>query len=139
MIKLMITASTIITAPSTINRSQEHRGSLNSAYTKCVHQNDRNNNESGMTEATNNPARKISQEEYQDKHYDQCPFDQILTTVLIALFTIFVLSRNGSITIPSGRVFRICSIRSFTFLITSLLLAPFNIMTTAPETSPSSL
>ena len=46
------------------------------------------------------------------------PSIKFFETVLMALFTIFVLSKNGSISTPSGKVFSICVMRSFTFLIT---------------------
>ena len=50
-----------------------------------------------------------------------------------------VLSKNGSITTPSGNIFCISAILSFTLFTTNEAFSPFNIITTAPATSPSSL
>ena len=92
----------------------------------------------GITEATIKPALKFPNNKTKTKITIKAPSAKFLVTVLMALFTNLVLSRNGSITIPSGSVFLICAIRSLTFSITLEELAPFNIITTAPTTSPSS-
>ena len=89
-----------------------------------------------MTEATKNPALKFPRNKTRTKTTINAPSKRFFSTVPIALFTILVRSRNASIFTPSGNVFWISSILVFTFLITSLELAPFIIITTAPATSP---
>ncbi len=98
-----------------------------------------NNMDSGITEATISPARRLPRKITRMKTTISAPSNRFFSTVLMALFTIFVLSRKGSILTPSGNVFSICSILCFTSLITADELAPFNIITIAPATSPSSL
>ena len=95
-----------------------------------------NNIANGITLATNNPARKFPRKSTKIKTTINAPSNKFVSTVLIALFTIFVLSKNGSITTPSGSVFCISSIFDFTSLITCELFPPFTIITTAPATSP---
>ena len=90
----------------------------------------------GMTDATKKPARRFPKNNTNTKITIKAPSKRFFSTVPIALFTILVRSRNASIFTPSGNVFWISSILVFTFLITSLELAPFIIITTAPATSP---
>ncbi len=94
---------------------------------------------SGITEATIKPARKLPKNKTNTKITINAPSKRFFSTVPMALFTILVRSKNGSMVTPSGSVFLMSSMRSFTFLITSLLLAPLSIITIAPATSPSSL
>ena len=90
----------------------------------------------GITDATINPALKFPKKKIRTKSTINAPSSKFVPTVEIELFTIFVRSIKGSRITPSGSVFSICAIRSLMFLTTTLLLAPFNIITTAPETSP---
>ena len=94
---------------------------------------------SGITDATINPALTLPKKSTRMNITISAPSSRFFSTVLMALFTIFVLSRNGSIFTPSGKFFSICAIRSFTALITVDEFWPFSIITTAPATSPSSL
>ena len=95
--------------------------------------------ERGITDATNNPALKLPKNNTSTKMTIKAPSAKLVSIVRMALLTILVLSKKGSITTPSGNVFSMSAILSFTFLMTSLLFAPFNIITMAPATSPSSL
>ena len=67
------------------------------------------------------------------------PSMRLVSTVPIALPTNSLLSRNASISTPSGKVFSICFIRSFTLFTTALEFSPFSIRVIAPTTSPLSL
>ena len=71
--------------------------------------------ESGITDATSNPARRFPKNNTNTKITISAPSIKFLVTVLMALFTILVLSRNGSITTPSGKDFWIEAIRSLIF------------------------
>ena len=135
-----ITASTIITAPSTIKPKSNAPRLIRLPLTPNIFIIIMANNmANGITDATSKPARTLPRKNTNTKTTINAPSIRFFSTVPMALSTIFVRSRNGSITTPSGNDFCICTIRSFTFLITSLLLAPFNIITTAPATSPLSL
>ena len=57
-----------------------------------------------MTEATTNPALKLPKNRINTKITINAPSNKFLETVPIALSTILVLSKNGSITTPSGIV-----------------------------------
>ena len=94
------------------------------------------NIDNGITEATINPALMFPKKRIKTNSTINAPSNKFFSTVEMELFTILVRSRKGSRITPSGRFFSICSIRALMFLITTLLLAPFNIITTAPETSP---
>ena len=98
-----------------------------------------NNMESGITDATTSPARRFPKKRIKTKMTIKAPSNKLVATVLIALFTILVLSRKGSTTTPSGRDFCISLILFFTPSITFLLFSPFSIITTAPATSPWAL
>ena len=135
-----MTASTMITAPSTINPKSKAPRLIKLPLTPnafIIHI--ANNIANGITEATNNPALKLPKKSTKTNTTIRAPSSKFFSTVPIALLTIFVRSRKASISTPSGNVFWICSILSLTFLITWLLLAPLSIMTIAPDTSPSSL
>ena len=93
----------------------------------------------GMTEETINPALKLPRKNTSTKMTIKAPSNKFVSTVLMALLTILVLSKKGSITTPSGNIFCISAILSFTLLTTKEEFSPFNIITTAPATSPSSL
>ena len=131
-----ITASTIITAPSTINPKSKAPRLIRLPLTpnKFIMMMAKSM-ASGITEATKKPARKFPRKSTSTNITINAPSSKFLLTVLIELFTIFVRSRKGSIITPSGNVFCMSVMRSFMSLITSLLLAPFSIITTAPETS----
>ena len=58
----------------------------------------------GITDATNKPARKFPKKSTRIKMTIKAPSMRFLVTVPIALFTILVLSKNGSIITPSGNV-----------------------------------
>ena len=94
---------------------------------------------SGITDATINPALTFPKKSTRMNTTISAPSSRFFSTVLMALFTILVLSKNGSILTPSGKFFSICVMRSFTALITLEEFCPFNIITIAPATSPSSL
>ncbi len=93
----------------------------------------------GITEATTKPALRLPKNITKTKITIKAPSSKLVSTVVMALLTILVLSRKASISTPSGNDFLISSILVFTLFITSLLLAPFNIITTPPATSPWSL
>ena len=95
--------------------------------------------ESGITEATKNPARRFPRNNTNTKTTINAPSKRFFSTVPMALFTILVRSKNASIFTPSGKVFWISSILVFTFLMTSFEFSPFIIITTAPAISPSPL
>ena len=60
---------------------------------------------SGITDATNNPALKFPKNNTNTKITINAPSIKFCSTVPMALFTIFVLSKKGSSTTPSGKVF----------------------------------
>ena len=93
----------------------------------------------GMTEETIKPALRLPRKNTRTKITMSAPSNKLVSTVLMALFTILVLSKNGSITTPSGNIFCISAILSFTLFTTKEAFSPFSIITTAPATSPSSL
>ncbi|OJX30964.1 MAG: hypothetical protein BGO86_00790 [Chryseobacterium sp. 36-9] len=59
----------------------------------------------GITDATSNPARKFPRKRTNTKTTIKAPSVRFFSTVPMALFTIFVRSRKGSITTPFGSVF----------------------------------
>ena len=64
-----------------------------------------NNIAKGITEATNKPALKFPKNKTNTKITIKAPSNKFCSTVPMALFTILVLSKNGSITTPSGNDF----------------------------------
>ena len=58
-----------------------------------------------MTEATKSPALKFPRNMTNTKSTIKAPSSKLFRTVCIALLTIFVRSRKGSIITPSGNVF----------------------------------
>ena len=64
-----------------------------------------NNIANGITEATNNPALTFPRKITRMKITIKAPSTKFFSTVPMALFTIFVRSRKGSMTTPSGSVF----------------------------------
>ena len=134
------TASTIITAPSTINPKSKAPKLIRLPLTpKVFIRIIANNIDNGMTEATSNPALKLPRNNTNTKTTIKAPSSRLVVTVLMELFTILVRSRKASIITPSGSVFSIWVMRSLMFLMTSLLFSPFSIITTAPDTSCSPL
>ena len=133
-------ASTIITAPSIMSPKSKAPKLIKLPLTP-----NRfiimmaNNIAKGITEATTNPARKLPNAKTKTSTTINAPSAKFFSTVPMALFTIFVRSKKASITTPLGNCFWIFATRSFTAPTTSLLLAPFSIITTAPATSPSAL
>ena len=95
--------------------------------------------DNGITEATISPARRLPRNNTRTKTTINAPSKRLISTVLMALFTILVLSRNGSIITPSGSVFSITLMRSLTSLMTFDEFSPLSIITIAPATSPLSL
>ena len=93
----------------------------------------------GMTLATNNPALKFPKNKTRIKTTINAPSNKLVSTVFMALSTIFVRSKKGSITTPSGSVFWISAILDFTSLMILELFPPLIIITIAPATSPSPL
>ena len=130
-------ASTIITAPSTISPKSNAPKLIKLPLTpnKFIRIT-AINIAIGITEATIKPALILPKKNIKTNNTINAPSIKLVPTVFIELFTILVRSKNGSSTTPSGNVFLICSIRSLIFWITILLFAPFNIITTAPDTSP---
>ena len=134
------TASTIITAPSTIRPKSiapkliRFPDTPNSRIIPSA-----NNIASGITEATTKPPLKLPKKRIRINMTIKAPSARFLTTVEIALSTNFFLSKNGSIVTPSGNVVLICSIFSFTLFITADEFAPFSIITIPVTTSPSAL
>ena len=63
-----------------------------------------NNIASGITDATTKPALKFPKNKIKTKITINAPSNKFLETVPIALSTIFVRSKKGSITTPSGIV-----------------------------------
>ena len=101
-----ITASTIITAPSTIKPKSNAPKLIKlpltpNKFIKII----ANNIDKGMIDATKKPALKFPRNNTKTKTTIKAPSAKFLLTVLIALFTIFVLSIKGSIITPSGSVF----------------------------------
>ena len=134
------TASTIITAPSTMSPKSKAPRLIRFPETpKMFIMIMAKSIASGITEATNSPARKFPRKSTSTKTTISAPSNRFFSTVPMALFTILVRSKKASIFTPSGSVFWISVMRSFTFWITSFELAPFIIITTAPATSPSPL
>ena len=139
-LNLCITASTIITAPSTIrpksNAPRLIRFPLTPNRFIMI---TANNMASGITEATTSPARRFQETiQVQTRRSMRLPRGFWLPYQW-HLFYHFLsgLKRFNHHTFRQG--FCIWSIRSFTSFTTSLLFAPFSIITTAPATSPLSL
>ena len=101
-----MTASTIITAPSTINPKSSAPKLIKFPLTpnKFI-MIMANNMAKGITEATINPALKFPKKTTNTKTTINAPSNKFFSTVPMALFTILVLSKNGSITTPLGKDF----------------------------------
>ncbi|MNI10268.1 hypothetical protein D3C73_633720 [compost metagenome] len=135
-----MTDSTIMTAPSMINPKSSAPRLIRLPLTpKRFIIQIAKSMARGMTEATSNPARTFPKKRTSTNTTMSAPSKRFVCTVLIALLTILVRSRKGSMMTPFGRVFLISSTLALTSVITWLLLAPLSIMTTAPATSPLSL
>ena len=101
-------ASTIITAPSTINPKSIAPRLIKFPLTPKTRINETANNmESGITEATINPALKLPKNKTSTKITISAPSIKFFSTVPIALFTSSLRSRKASISTPSGKVFSI--------------------------------
>ncbi len=133
-----IVASTIITAPSTIKpksiaprliRFPDTPKVYMSATAKSI--------ASGITEATISPARRLPRKSTSTTITISAPSIRFFSTVPMVRPTSSLRSRNASISSPSGNVFSICCIRSFTRFTTAFEFSPFSIKTMAPTTSPS--
>ncbi|MNV58357.1 hypothetical protein D3C71_1507250 [compost metagenome] len=61
--------------------------------------------DSGMTEATIKPALRLPRNSTRTSMTMRAPSKRLCSTVPMALFTIFVRSRKGSIRTPLGSVF----------------------------------
>ena len=134
------TASTIITAPSTIKPKSRAPRLIRFPLTPNIFMRIMAKSmANGITDATIKPARQFPRNNTNTKITIKAPSIRLLRTVWMALLTILVRSRKGSMIMPSGKVFLMSLIRSFTSWITWLLLAPLSIITIAPATSPSSL
>ncbi|MNS45849.1 hypothetical protein D3C72_783270 [compost metagenome] len=101
-------ASTIITAPSTINpksiapklmRLPDTPKKFISVMAKSIAR--------GITEATTKPARRFPNNNTKTKMTISAPSARFFETVFIALSTNLVRSKNGSISNPSGSVLEI--------------------------------
>ncbi|MNX09611.1 hypothetical protein D3C86_393420 [compost metagenome] len=101
-------ASTIITAPSTINPKSNAPRLIKFPLTpkvfiiimaKSI--------ANGITEATINPALRFPKNNTKIKTTIKAPSIKFFSTVPMALSTILVLSKKGSIFKPSGRIFSI--------------------------------
>ena len=113
-------ASTIITAPSTIKpKSKAPRLIKLPPTPKRFIIIIANNIANGITDATIKPARRLPKKRTKIKTTIKAPSNKLTSTVLIVLSTIFLRSKKGSITIPSGNVFLISSILFCTFWTTS--------------------
>ena len=61
--------------------------------------------DNGITDETIKPALKFPRKNTSTKITINAPSNKLVSTVLIALLTILVLSKNGSMTTPSGNIF----------------------------------
>ena len=131
-----IVASTIITAPSTIRPKSMAPSDIRLADTpnNCIMPSAKSI-ESGIAEATINPARRLPRNSTSTKTTISAPSIRLVCTVLMARSTKSVRSRNDSISMSAGSDLRMVSIFTFTLLTTSKLLEPFSIMTTPPTAS----
>ena len=134
------TASTIITAPSTINPKSSAPKLIRFPVTpKRFIMPMANSMDSGITEATISPALRFPRKKTRINKTIIAPSSKLVFTVPKVRLTNLVRSRKVLISTPSGRVFSICFMRSSICPITFAAFAPFNMSTTAPETSPSSI
>ena len=130
-------ASTMITAPSTINpKSMAPRLIRLPLTPKIFIMVTAKSKARGITEATTRPARKLPIKSTKMNTTIKAPSRRFFSTVPMALSTSLVRSRNGSTSTPLGRDLRICSIFSLTNPTTSALFAPLSIMTMPLTTSP---
>ncbi|MNX85812.1 hypothetical protein D3C86_1176660 [compost metagenome] len=130
-------ASTIITAPSTINPKSMAPRLIRFPLTpkRCIIVTAKSNDK-GITEATTKPARQFPRSKTRMKITIKAPSIRFFSTVLIALSMSFVRSLNASIATPSGSDFSIWAIFAFTRLTTSALFSPLSIMATPLTSSP---
>ncbi|MNQ91623.1 hypothetical protein D3C85_1070130 [compost metagenome] len=133
-------ASTTITEPSTIKPKSIAPSDIKlpptpNLFIKII----ANSIESGITDDTIKPARRLPRKNTSTKITISAPSIKLVSTVLMALSTILVRSRKGSITTPSGSISCILAILSFTRFTTTDEFSPLSIITTAPATSPWSL
>ena len=91
---------------------------------------------SGMTEATISPARMLPKKMISTTNTIIAPSIRLCTTVEIFRFTNSERFRYGSMLTPSGNSFCIFSTRFSSSCVTTLALAPFNIMAIPPTHSP---
>ena len=133
-------ASTIITAPSTISPKSIAPRLIKFPDTPKTFINATANSiAKGITEATIKPERIFPRKRTKTNITINAPSIKFFCTVLMALSTNSLLSRKGSISTPSGKVFRIWSILSFTRPTTSEALLSFNSNTIPPTASLSFL
>ena len=59
----------------------------------------------GITEDTIRPALKLPKKNTSTNTTISAPSNKLVSTVSMALLTILVLSKNGSMTTPSGSIF----------------------------------
>ena len=135
--KWCIVASTIITAPSTIIPKSIAPKLIKFPLTpKWFIKITAKSIESGITDATINPARRLPRNSINTNITINAPSKRFLVTVPIALSTNLPLSMNASATTPSGKVLLICAIFSFTLSTTALEFSPFNIKAKPQTISP---
>ncbi len=134
------TASTIITAESTIiPKSIAPRLIRFPLSPKSLIIPKANSMLNGMTLATTSPARQFPRKSTRMNITISPPATRLWAMVFSTRFTSCVRSMKGSITTPSGRLFCICAIRSFTLRLTSWKFSPFSIIAIPATTSPSPL
>ena len=95
----------MITAPSTSNPKSNAPRLIKFPLTpkRCININ-ANNIDNGITDATTKPALKFPKNKIKMKITINAPSNKFLATVPMALSTIFVRSKKGSMTTPSGMV-----------------------------------
>ena len=100
------TASTIITAPSTISPKSSAPKLIRLPLTpKRFIMITANNIANGIIDATNSPARRLPKKITNTNKTIKAPSSKLSRTVDMALFTILERSRKGSMITPSGKVF----------------------------------
>ena len=131
-------ASTIMTAPSTINPKSIAPKLIRLPDTPNRFMSEKaKSRASGITEATISPALKLPSKSSKTKMTIKAPSIRFLLTVPMALSTSLDRSKKGSKVTPSGNVSLISSIFDLTLSITSAEFSPFSIITIALTTSPS--
>ena len=94
-----------MTAPSTSSPKSNAPKLIKFPLTpkRCININ-ANNIDNGITDATTKPALKFPKNKINTNSTINAPSNKFLETVPMAWSTIFVRSKKGSMTTPSGRV-----------------------------------